>query len=155
MTLEHTMLYETAETAVNIPTHPPVKPSYFNTDKVTDKRKIDKIFKKGSLLTDITPLLILPQKVAAARLGISESMLCKRFKERTNRKWPYRFLRKLERQIACSTNPQELEQLSMERDKCLSPVSIRVRRYRSQQEVDQLCLNLTDEALIDSSEESN
>ena len=41
---------------------------------------------------DITDLLILPQKEAAKRLGISESMLCKRFKECTKRKWPYRYV---------------------------------------------------------------
>ena len=41
---------------------------------------------------DITDLLILPQKEAARRLGISESMLCKRFKECTRRKWPYRYV---------------------------------------------------------------
>lgn len=41
---------------------------------------------------DITPLLVLPQKEAASRLGISESMLCKRFKECTRRKWPYRYV---------------------------------------------------------------
>jgi hypothetical protein len=37
--------------------------------------------------------LTLPQKEAAAKLGISESMLCKRFKECTRRKWPYRYVR--------------------------------------------------------------
>ena len=41
---------------------------------------------------DITDLLTLPQKEAAKRLGISESMLCKRFKECTKRKWPYRYV---------------------------------------------------------------
>jgi hypothetical protein len=41
---------------------------------------------------DITDLLVLPQKEAARRLGISESMLCKRFKECTRRKWPYRYV---------------------------------------------------------------
>jgi len=41
---------------------------------------------------DITHLLPLPQKEAARRLGISESMLCKRFKESTPRKWPYRYV---------------------------------------------------------------
>jgi hypothetical protein len=44
---------------------------------------------------DITDLLTLPQKEAAAKLGISESMLCKRFKECTRRKWPYRYVRTL------------------------------------------------------------
>ncbi len=40
-------------------------------------------------------MLKLPQKTAAAVLGISESMLCKRFKEFTRRKWPYRQMQKL------------------------------------------------------------
>lgn len=44
---------------------------------------------------DITDLLVLPQKEAAAKLGISESMLCKRFKECTRRKWPYRYVSSL------------------------------------------------------------
>jgi hypothetical protein len=41
---------------------------------------------------DITHLLHYPQKEAAKKLGISESMLCKRFKESTPRKWPYRYV---------------------------------------------------------------
>lgn len=40
----------------------------------------------------ILTLEVLPQKEAAVRLGISESMLCKRFKECTQRKWPYRYV---------------------------------------------------------------
>ena len=94
------------------------------------------MLKKSSLLTDITPLLILPQKVAAERLGLSESMLCKRFKERTNKKWPYRQLRKIEREIAISKSKAEIKKLLNEKEECLAPVSIRIRRYRTQQEVD-------------------
>jgi hypothetical protein len=45
-----------------------------------------------SIFVDITDLLALPQKEAATKLGISESMLCKRFKECTRRKWPYRYV---------------------------------------------------------------
>jgi hypothetical protein len=51
---------------------------------------------------DITDLLTLPQKEAAKKLGISESMLCKRFKECTRRKWPYRYVRCLARQTHAS-----------------------------------------------------
>jgi len=60
--------------------------------------KIGSSSESGSLLVhdynyiDITDLLVLPQKDAARRLGISESMLCKRFKECTRRKWPYRYV---------------------------------------------------------------
>jgi hypothetical protein len=94
-----------------------------------------------SAYVDITDLLSLPQKDAAARLGISESMLCKRFKECTRRKWPYRYLRKVEKQIAqleeqrmatgYLTNEENsrLEGLLQERDDCLSPVRIRVTHH--------------------------
>jgi hypothetical protein len=47
---------------------------------------------EGNNYVDITELLTLPQKEAASKLGISESMLCKRFKESTRRKWPYRYV---------------------------------------------------------------
>jgi len=91
-----------------------------------------------STYVDISRLLTLPQKEAADILGISESMLCKRFKECTRRKWPYRFLRKVEKMIASkeamfpdeATMPalelEKLEELRMEREKCLEPVSIRL-----------------------------
>ncbi|GAM29083.1 hypothetical protein SAMD00019534_122590 [Acytostelium subglobosum LB1] len=86
---------------------------------------------------DITDLLVLPQKEAAARLGISESMLCKRFKECTRRKWPYRYLRKIDKVIkvlTLSSNGNEitkeeqanLEKLQRERVECLLPVRIRI-----------------------------
>jgi len=86
-------------------------------------------------LTDITHLLTLPQKEAAKILGISESMLCKRFKEQTQRKWPYRYLRKVERQISLKQKSKKLsledikklELLANEREKCLSSVQIRLR----------------------------
>ena len=87
------------------------------------------------MFTDITHLLTLPQKEAARILGISESMLCKRFKEQTQRKWPYRYLRKVERQMALKRKSkklsvediQRLEQLEIERTKCLASVQIRLR----------------------------
>eukprot|EP01129_Flabellula_baltica_P004320 TRINITY_DN1495_c0_g2_i2.p1 TRINITY_DN1495_c0_g2~~TRINITY_DN1495_c0_g2_i2.p1 ORF type:complete len:444 (-),score=98.72 TRINITY_DN1495_c0_g2_i2:128-1405(-) len=88
-----------------------------------------------SKYVDITALLVLPQKEAAAKLGISESMLCKRFKESTRRKWPYRYLRKIEKTIKKLEEneghlpPEEntkLEQLREERSSCLQPIKIRV-----------------------------
>ena len=90
-------------------------------------------------MTDITHLLTLPQKEAAKILGISESMLCKRFKEQTQRKWPYRYLRKVERQISLKKKSKKLsvedikrlETLSKEREKCLSSVQIRLRPTNS------------------------
>jgi len=90
---------------------------------------------------DITDLLTLPQKEAARRLGISESMLCKRFKECTRRKWPYRYLRKIDKVInmlnlhKCDdgTVPKEdqekLQRLNKEREECLRPVRIRITSY--------------------------
>jgi len=91
--------------------------------------------KRPCVLTDITHLLTLPQKEAAKILGISESMLCKRFKEQTQRKWPYRYLRKVERQITLKQKSKKLsledikklEVLAQEREKCLSSVQIRLR----------------------------
>jgi len=85
---------------------------------------------------DITPLLVLPQKEAASKLGISESMLCKRFKECTRRKWPYRYLRKIDKMLQMfspksgyfiGTEDQEkIDRLKKEREECLQPVKIRI-----------------------------
>jgi len=86
---------------------------------------------------DITPLLVLPQKEAATRLGISESMLCKRFKECTRRKWPYRYLRKIDKMIRVLTlnkktdaipreDQEKIQRLKREREECLHPVKIRI-----------------------------
>eukprot|EP01121_Diplochlamys_sp_Union-15-3_P007539 TRINITY_DN1922_c0_g3_i2.p1 TRINITY_DN1922_c0_g3~~TRINITY_DN1922_c0_g3_i2.p1 ORF type:complete len:349 (-),score=38.33 TRINITY_DN1922_c0_g3_i2:78-1124(-) len=86
---------------------------------------------------DITSLLDLPQKEAAAKLNISESMLCKRFKECTKRKWPYRYLRKIDKTIQTLKTQKEsgmispddalkLEKLIAEREACLRPIKIRI-----------------------------
>jgi predicted DNA-binding protein (UPF0251 family) len=60
-------------------------------NQMDDKRRARKVDYNNYV--EITDLLSLPQKEAAKRLGISESMLCKRFKESTRRKWPYRSVR--------------------------------------------------------------
>jgi len=90
---------------------------------------------------DITDLLVLPQKEAARQLGISESMLCKRFKECTRRKWPYRYLRKIEKVITMleaqkadgaemtPEDEEKLASLSEQREECLKPVRIRITSY--------------------------
>lgn len=86
---------------------------------------------------DITTLLVLPQKEAATRLGISESMLCKRFKECTRRKWPYRYLRKIDKMVRVLTlnkktdtipreDQEKIQRLKREREECLHPVKIRI-----------------------------
>merc|ERR1711916_269875 len=91
-----------------------------------------------SRLVDITSLLGLPQRQAAEQLGISESMLCKRYKECTQRKWPYRYLGKVEKKIAVKEALKEkvgvlpesdeaaLQALYREREQCLAPVTIRI-----------------------------
>lgn len=95
-----------------------------------------------TVLSDITDLLSLPQKEAAQRLGISESMLCKRFKECTRRKWPFRYLRKIEKTISSLQSQKEVEPLSPEdqdrldellkqRLECLAPVKIRITKSPS------------------------
>jgi hypothetical protein len=85
---------------------------------------------------DITPLLVLPQKEAASKLGISESMLCKRFKECTRRKWPYRYLRKIDKMLqmfspkgenfTTGEDQEKIDRLRKEREECLQPVKIRI-----------------------------
>jgi len=85
---------------------------------------------------DITSLLVLPQKEAASKLGISESMLCKRFKECTRRKWPYRYLRKIDKMLqmfspksgyfAGTEDQEKIDRLKREREECLQPVKIRI-----------------------------
>jgi len=90
-----------------------------------------------SKYVDITALLVLPQKEAASRLGISESMLCKRFKECTRRKWPYRYLRKIDKMIKVLTlnkkggqlpreDQEKIKNLKKEREECLQSVKIRI-----------------------------
>jgi len=93
-----------------------------------------------STYVDITSLLNVPQKEAANRLGISESMLCKRFKETTKRKWPYRYLRKIDKMVNLLTlnkrgeamapeDLEKMEKLKEERAECLLPVKIRITGY--------------------------
>jgi DNA-binding Lrp family transcriptional regulator len=117
----------------------PACPPTITKEKIIElnlsSKEIEKLLKKSSLLTDITSLLPLPQKIAAAKLGISESMLCKRFKERTNKKWPHRYLKKIERDIENANTEEEKQNLLKMRDEYLAPVSIQVRRYRTQKEI--------------------
>eukprot|EP01126_Amoeba_proteus_P040991 TRINITY_DN4399_c0_g1_i5.p2 TRINITY_DN4399_c0_g1~~TRINITY_DN4399_c0_g1_i5.p2 ORF type:complete len:139 (-),score=31.38 TRINITY_DN4399_c0_g1_i5:629-1045(-) len=64
-------------------------------------------------------------------------MLCKRFKECTRRKWPYRYLRKIDKMLRVLTFNKKMEnftkeeqekitRLKLERDECLQPVKIRI-----------------------------
>lgn len=95
---------------------------------------------QDSQYVDITNLLPLPQKEAANLLGISESMLCKRFKESTKRKWPFRFLKKIEKTIKSLEHSRKqgsitqqdqlkLDDLLLKKDECLAPVRIRITNH--------------------------
>lgn len=105
------------------------KRSKFSVDALPDSFNID-----------ITSLLRLPQKEAANKLGISESMLCKRFKESTKRKWPFRYLRKIEKTIAnlktlkkggtiSRQEQNKLDDLLTQKRECLAPVKIRITNH--------------------------
>jgi len=109
--------------------------SSYNSNHVKQRKRTRG--ESDSSYVDITPLLVLPQKEAATRLGISESMLCKRFKECTRRKWPYRYLRKIDKMIRVlslskkgDSIPKEdlekIQRLKREREECLHPVKIRI-----------------------------
>lgn len=84
----------------------PVNFSDFERDNKASTAQLTESFRKrgrpiqSSCQVDITSLLGLPQRQAAQVIGISESMLCKRYKEQTMRKWPYRYLGKIEKRIA-------------------------------------------------------
>eukprot|EP01091_Cochliopodium_minus_P021075 TRINITY_DN9489_c0_g1_i1.p1 TRINITY_DN9489_c0_g1~~TRINITY_DN9489_c0_g1_i1.p1 ORF type:complete len:241 (+),score=73.14 TRINITY_DN9489_c0_g1_i1:624-1346(+) len=82
-------------------------------------------------LIDITPLLIHPQKKAAKLLQISESMMCKRWKEATNRKWPFRsiqkylkLLKQLKNENQDSKNGIQISIIYKKLKQALEPVSI-------------------------------
>ena len=120
-----------------LPSAPPTITRYKIEELSLNQKEIERLLRKSSLLTDITSLLPLPQKIAAAKLGVSESMLCKRFRERTNKKWPYRYLKKIERDLENANTEEEKKNLTKLREEYLSPVSIRVRRYRTQKEIDE------------------
>lgn len=67
--------------------------------KETDKRIVEKR-EDNSKFVDVTPFLTLPQHEAAKKLGIPSSTLAKRWKEAScNRKWPYRTVSKLDKEI--------------------------------------------------------
>lgn len=106
---------------------PKVSRTWSGVFDCANKRELD-----GNYI-DITDLLTLPQKEAAQRLGISESMLCKRFKECTKRKWPFRYLRKIEKilntkpeDIITKEDKEKIKKLQKEREECLKPVKIRI-----------------------------
>lgn len=88
---------------------------------------------------EITDYLTLPQTQAAKKFNMAASTFSKRWKEAShNRKWPWRYIRKIDKEIECilhniSNNDvisKEVEhrliELSIQRQKQLTPVSIRI-----------------------------
>ena len=101
-----------------------------NGNVAMNKQKIMKMIKNGYILTDITHLLVFPQKIAAAMLGIKIAILGKRFKEVTNRKWPFRYLSKIESDIEDCKNEEERNLLLKEKSQLLSPISIFIKKKK-------------------------
>lgn len=68
--------------------------------KNNDRRMIERKDDSSKQFVDVTPFLTLPQHEAAKKLGIPSSTLAKRWKEAScNRKWPYRTVSKLDKEI--------------------------------------------------------
>ena len=98
--------------------------------QLEDKKLKLEIESGDSKWVDITPLLVFPQKKAAKMLAISESMMCKKWKEATDRKWPFRAVQKYNKLIKQlkkedeSKNAQQIEELFLKKKQVLLPVSI-------------------------------
>jgi len=79
------------------------QPLYGNNALIQPKENDKRIVEKkddNSKFVDVTPFLTLPQHEAAKKLGIPSSTLAKRWKEAScNRKWPYRTVSKLDKEI--------------------------------------------------------
>ena len=85
---------------------------------------------------DITPFLCMPQFRASQMLHVRASTLSKKWKDATgNRQWPYRALRRLDREITTllkniQVNPnslpliEQLGKLLKEREAQLNPVKL-------------------------------
>jgi len=85
------------------PSHFQQSPLYGNNALIQPKENDKRIVEKkddNSKFVDVTPFLTLPQHEAAKKLGIPSSTLAKRWKEAScNRKWPYRTVSKLDKEI--------------------------------------------------------
>jgi len=78
---------------------PPFGNNAFIQPKENEKRIVERK-DENSKFVDVTPFLTLPQHEAAKKLGIPSSTLAKRWKEAScNRKWPYRTVSKLDKEI--------------------------------------------------------
>jgi len=81
------------------PSFPPFGNNALIQPRDNDKRIVEKR-DESSKFVDVTPYLTLPQHEAAKKLGIPSSTLAKRWKEAScNRKWPYRTVSKLDKEI--------------------------------------------------------
>lgn len=83
-------------------TSTPIVPS---TSNAQDQHILGQIIRKNMDINeeymDIAPFVTLPQHEAAKRLNIPSSTLSKKWKDATvNRKWPYRTLAKIDKEIA-------------------------------------------------------
>lgn len=118
----------------------PHEPPKISISKIEEFRlnmnQVIDLSKKSVLLTDITPLLNLPQKKAASRLKISKSSLSQKFRENTKLKWPYREIRKIDKLIKKADSFEKLQILIEKRNALLRPIYIPLRRYRFQREVE-------------------
>ena len=102
-----------------------------NDDKnEEEEEKLTQNNDSDQILTDITHLLVYPQKVAAAMLGVKVAILNKRFKEATERKWPYRALSKIENEMKNLKTEEEKKDLLIKREQLLSPVFIKLKKKR-------------------------
>jgi len=91
------------ETALTTTSHNQIFPAFGNNaliqPKENEKRMVERK-DENSKFVDVTPFLTLPQHEAAKKLGIPSSTLAKRWKEAScNRKWPYRTVSKLDKEI--------------------------------------------------------
>ena len=127
--------FDEPENHFDIPKEAPVIDPNFYELSLEDEERV-KI--KSPMLTDITALLNLSQKTASLILGMSESMLCKKFKEITNKKWPYRQIQKIEKEIEQCKDESQLKILYNKRKQFFTPVSIYVKRFYTQKEAEML-----------------
>eukprot|EP01091_Cochliopodium_minus_P020871 TRINITY_DN926_c0_g1_i1.p1 TRINITY_DN926_c0_g1~~TRINITY_DN926_c0_g1_i1.p1 ORF type:complete len:347 (-),score=75.79 TRINITY_DN926_c0_g1_i1:67-1107(-) len=92
--------------------------------------------KQNTVWVDISCILHLPQKEASRVLGISGSLLCKRYKESTNnRKWPHRMMKKVRKEMTDpqtedneQKDPKMFRQLQRMKEHCSKPARIRLTR---------------------------
>jgi len=98
--ISSTVITTSAPNGINMQQpYPPFGNNALIQPRDNDKRIVEKR-DDSSKFVDVTPYLTLPQHEAAKKLGIPSSTLAKRWKEAScNRKWPYRTVSKLDKEI--------------------------------------------------------